>query len=281
LGVSRGGSLDMWEHYLGPSASLVGVDIDEASQLSNPDRTILLGDQADPEFLASVVEIHGPFDIIIDDGGHTMNQQITSAETLFPALNDDGLYVVEDCHTSYWEEFGGVRRPGTFIEWIKHRIDDLHGYHNSNTIDETWTDDVDGIHCYDSIVVLDKKRRFAPFCEQAGAADFLFNQRPTSALVGEMLATRDAAIAQRDAATEELSSKVNDELRLARGELEDLKQREARFDEELRRLDSELTVTRNDLLDSWKQLQAIRHTLSWRVTAPLRVVRRSRIFAHR
>jgi hypothetical protein len=282
LGVSRGGSLDMWECYLGSSATLVGVDIDEASQLSNPDRTILLGDQADATFLTSLVENYGPFDVIIDDGGHTMNQQITSVQTLFPGLNDDGIYIVEDCHTSYWEEFdGGLGRPGTFIEWVKQRIDDLHGYHYSTTIDETWTNHVDGIHCYDSVVVLDKKRRFPPFCEQVGGADFIFRQRPASALVGEMLATRDAAIAQRDTVAEDLRVKVNDELRLARGELEDLKQREARFDEELRRLDSELTVTRNDLLDSWKQLQAIRHTLSWRVTAPLRVVRRSRMFARR
>jgi Fe-S-cluster containining protein len=30
--------------------------------------------------------------------------------------------------------------------------------------DPTWTEYVDAIHCYDSVVVLDKHRRFAPFC---------------------------------------------------------------------------------------------------------------------
>ncbi len=128
IGVAHGGSLDMWERYLGPSTVLIGVDIDEdTSRLASPARTILIGDQGDPDFLRTVVERHGPFDIVIDDGGHTMQQQITSVETLFPSLNDGGVYIVEDCHTSYWEEFGGgLRRGGTFIEWTKSRIDDLH-----------------------------------------------------------------------------------------------------------------------------------------------------------
>ena len=50
-----------------------------------------------------MVDRYGPFDIIIDDGGHTMEQQIASIETLFPALNEGGVYLCEDTHTSYWE----------------------------------------------------------------------------------------------------------------------------------------------------------------------------------
>ena len=41
----------------GPTAVLVGVDIDEAAiRMADPRRTIVLGDQADPEFLRSVVD---------------------------------------------------------------------------------------------------------------------------------------------------------------------------------------------------------------------------------
>ena len=107
-----------------------------------------------------------------------MEQQITSIETLFPTLNDGGVYIVEDCHTSYWEQFGGgLGREGTFIEWVKRRVDDLHRYHLPEPIDETWTATVDGIHCYDSVVVLDKKSRMPPFAEQAGTSCFVYQPR--------------------------------------------------------------------------------------------------------
>lgn len=272
IGVYQGGSLEMWRRYLGQTVRLVGIDIDPtALQLANDSFAVMLGDQADPTFLASVVERHGPFDIIIDDGGHTMEQQIASIETLFPSLSDGGVYIVEDCHTSYWEEFGGgLRREGSFVEWSKARIDDLHGYHQPAPVHETWTNHVDGIHWYDSVVVIDKRRRQAPFNEQVGASEFLYFQRPTSVLVGEILATRDAAIAQ----AEEQASPVLDELRAARGELGQLTTRARESEAELARLRSELDVTRNDLLESWAQVKAMRRTVSWRLTAPLRAVRR-------
>jgi hypothetical protein len=273
IGVYRGGSLDMWRGYFGESVKVVGIDIDPiAAELSDPRSTIVLGDQADPDFLESVVRDHGPFDIIIDDGGHTMEQQITSIETLFPTLVDGGVYVVEDCHTSYWDDFGGGRgRPGTFIEWSKARIDDLHGYHEAAPVHPIWTDHVDGIHCYDSVVVFEKQRRHAPFCEQVGASSFLFHDRPSSVIVGEMLATRDAALAQLAGVSEN-----GEELRFARGEVARAVPRARELEAEVQRLEDELTVARNDLLEAWAQTRAMRKTLSWRVTAPLRLARRWR-----
>jgi hypothetical protein len=272
IGVYQGGSLDLWEHYLGPSAVLVGIDVDEAAvRMSDPRRTIALGDQADPDFLRSVVAEHGPFDVIIDDGGHTMEQQIVSIETLFPLLRDGGVYLVEDTHTSYWESHGGgLHREGSFIEWVKDRLDDLHAYHRSEPVDPVWTDHVAAVHCYDSVVVLDKEPRFAPFCENAGGSDFVYVQRHTSAMVGEMLATRDAALRE----LEEHRHSGGEDLRVAAGELAALRPRATELEAELRRLDEELTVTRNDLLEAWAQLRSMRHTLSWRITAPLRLVRR-------
>jgi Methyltransferase domain len=257
IGVFRGGSLDMWKWYLGASSTLVGIDIDEdAARQADSRCTVLIGDQADRDFLGSVVEQHGPFDIIIDDGGHTMEQQVASAESLFPSLNEGGVYLVEDSHTSYWKEYGGGRgREGTFIEWVKDRIDDLHGYHLDEPIEPVWTEQVDAIHCYDSVIVVNKKRRFAPFCEQVGGSDYLFYQRPTSELVDEMLATRDAAIVQREEAIAQMRRSES-----ARQRAESERQR--------------LTVICNDLDEARDQVKAMRDTFSWRVTAPLRMVRR-------
>ncbi|MGI8663439.1 MAG: class I SAM-dependent methyltransferase [Acidimicrobiales bacterium] len=279
IGVYQGGSLDMWSRYLGPEAQLVGIDIEEsAARLADSRRPVLIGDQADPAFLQSVVERHGPFDIVIDDGGHTMEQQITSIQTLFPTLNDNGVYLVEDCHTSYWDEFGGgYKRENTFVEWVKDRVDDLHAYHRPEALEPVWAQEVDGVHCYDSVVVFDKGKRFAPFNEQIGGADFVYFGRPTSVVVSEMLATRDAAVAERDAtrALLQLAGDASEEeYRLARGELAELRPRNESLQAELQRVELELTVTRNDLLEAWEQVQALRGTVSWRITAPIRALRR-------
>ena len=216
----------------------------------------MIGDQEDPEFLASVVAEHGPFDIVIDDGGHTMGQQIASIETLFPSVSDGGVYLVEDCHTSYFPEFDAGRgKPGTFIEWAKERIDDLHAYHEGVPVHPVWTEHVDAIHWYDSIVVFDKQRRSAPFCEQVGLSEHLFLARPTSDLVGEMLATRDAAVADRARAAAQLRQARDGQA--APGEAT------GDFDDELAR-----TVHRlEDAAADRAELDRIRGSFPWRVAA--------------
>jgi len=56
-----------------------------------------------------------------------MSQQITSFQTLFPALRSGGVYVVEDLCTSYWPQYQGgpPDTEGTMISFLKHLLDDL------------------------------------------------------------------------------------------------------------------------------------------------------------
>jgi len=83
-----------------------------------------IGSQADPEFLASVV---AEMDIVIDDGSHVASHQLASFKALFPALSFGGVYICEDLHTAYWQDWdGGYKRHGTFVETIKDMIDNLH-----------------------------------------------------------------------------------------------------------------------------------------------------------
>jgi len=58
---------------------------------------------------------------ILEDGSHAFDHQILTFRTLFPHLKSGGIYACEDLCTSYWEpEFGGgVRKPGTGIEFFK------------------------------------------------------------------------------------------------------------------------------------------------------------------
>lgn len=252
IGIYRGGSLDMWRWFFGPQATLVGIDIDEdAKTASDPRHVVEIGDQTDPDFLRRVAEQHGPFDIIIDDGGHEMAQQIVTAQTLFPLLADGGTFLVEDCHTSYWDSYqGGRNRPGTFMEWAKERLDDVNGFHQDAPIDPVWTGHLAGVHCYDSIVVLDKKTRFAPFAEQAGHAEFLMYPRSTAGMFSELLATRDSARKERDELRQALAAKggePNEELRLLRAELARLRPSNARLNSGLAHVRSELDAARENL----------------------------------
>ena len=103
IGVQLGGSVQMWREYFGPVARIYGIDINpEARQQEDIVTRVFIGDQQDRNFLGSVLREIGRPDVVIDDGGHTANQQITAFEELYPALSDRGLYFVEDTHTSLW-----------------------------------------------------------------------------------------------------------------------------------------------------------------------------------
>jgi Methyltransferase domain len=254
IGVYRGGGLDLLRHYLGPEAYLAGVDIDRAAKRAVRGRhPVELGDQADPDFLRAVSERHGPFDLVIDDGGHTMRQQIVSVETLFPLLTEGGIYLVEDCHTSYWPEYAAEGEGTTFIGWLKERVDDLHAYHHSrdDVLADPWQTTLAAMHLYDSVAVLERTRRFAPFSEIAGTAEFVNLTRDAAAADIQLVAQVDAAASAR--------TRAEDELRMMRGELLDA--------------NNELAHVRGQLHRSRGTIEQMRRSASWRVTEPLRRVR--------
>lgn len=72
-----------------------------------------LGDQANRTFLKAIASKEDLFDVIIDDGGHTFEQQQVSFQHLFPLVKPGGLYVIEDVETSYWHLDGDFEMGGT------------------------------------------------------------------------------------------------------------------------------------------------------------------------
>ena len=67
----------MWRDYLGPDATITGVDIDpRCKSLEAEGFEIWIGDQADPQFWRRFLEKHPQVDVVIDDGGHEMRQQV-------------------------------------------------------------------------------------------------------------------------------------------------------------------------------------------------------------
>ena len=161
IGISQGGSLDMWRMYFGPAAHLVGVDIDARCKGYEGGKTFVrIGSQEDRAFLRSLATEFTTFDVILDDGGHTMPQQIATFEELYPIVRPGGVYLTEDVHTSYHAPFGGgYQKPDTFIEFAKQKVDELNGYHidSQRTQFAPFYKNTYGISFYDSMVVFEKE----------------------------------------------------------------------------------------------------------------------------
>lgn len=95
--VFQGGSLQMWKQYFGPNTKIFGIDINpHCKELEEERVEILIGDQDDRSFLKSLAEKIPRIDILIDDGGHTMKQQIATYEELFSYVDQNGVYLCED-----------------------------------------------------------------------------------------------------------------------------------------------------------------------------------------
>ena len=61
---------------------------------------IFIGDQGDRVFLQSLIKKIPRIDILIDDGGHRMKQQINTFEEIFPHINDNGIYLFSAARSS-------------------------------------------------------------------------------------------------------------------------------------------------------------------------------------
>jgi hypothetical protein len=187
IGVYKGGSLTMWKSYFGSSSTIVGLDIDsncKQYEKASDNIYVRIGDQESQSVLTSVQQEFGPFDVVIDDGGHTTSQQIQSfLQLYFFAMKPDGVYLVEDLHTNYWEDF--MTYPGglTFVEFagkLVHRLHDAyrgHGHEmvrfdvkNPNRFKTlevgAFCAQTRSIHFYDSIIVFERGLKTIPYHEE-------------------------------------------------------------------------------------------------------------------
>lgn len=110
IGVQNGGSLETWSLYFKNASLLLGCDIDpKCAELryEDPRVNVVVGDA---NVAATFMSIHGlcqQFDIVIDDGSHKSNDVLNSFVNYFPLVKPGGIYVVEDAHCLYMNDFGG------------------------------------------------------------------------------------------------------------------------------------------------------------------------------
>jgi hypothetical protein len=125
IGVLNGASLAVWEEYF-PNGTVIGADINNAvRRFARPRVEIAIIDQSDIEQLVQLGLKHGPFDVIIEDGSHFWDHQITSLKTLFPFVKNGGIYIVEDLQTNYGRMEATYRGVASIscAEYLKKLVD--------------------------------------------------------------------------------------------------------------------------------------------------------------
>lgn len=114
VGIYSGGSLAMWKAYFGEQAQVYGVDIEPAcKEYETTGIHIFIGDQSDGRFWRRFIQEVPQLDVIIDDGGHEVSQQLPTLEALLPHLRPGGVYICEDSHhelNPYHDYINGLSR---------------------------------------------------------------------------------------------------------------------------------------------------------------------------
>lgn len=130
FGCAGGGSLEIWREYFGESARIIGVDINpKCKNLESHGFEILIGDQGDSEFLAEVADKVAGADIVIDDGGHTSNQMISTFREIYPVMSKTGVYIAEDTHAALWPRYVDRYDGLTFLDYAKSIAEKLTWYY--------------------------------------------------------------------------------------------------------------------------------------------------------
>jgi len=108
IGVSAGRSLRAWADYF-PRARIYALDREPKREHDTARIRTTVANQADRASLHAALALLGSpaLDLVIDDGGHRMDEQQVSLGTLFPNVRPDGLYVIEDVHTSFPDLYPG------------------------------------------------------------------------------------------------------------------------------------------------------------------------------
>lgn len=177
IGVLDGKSLLTWKEYF-YRANILGIDINpDCKKYEEPRISVEIGSQDDGKFLSRTWQQYGPFDMILDDGSHMNEHVIYSFEHLWGSVKSGGVYIVEDCGTSYWSDWNGAYlKHDSMIEYFKRLADDVNfrGLQNFNTSNvharrEDWlTDlskqtqpgcvtDIESINFLNGIIIITKR----------------------------------------------------------------------------------------------------------------------------
>ena len=156
VGVLQGGSLFMWREYLGKDARIIGIDLHpNAKELEKHGFKIYIGSQSDKNFWRNFYSKVGNIDVLLDDGGHVNDQQIITLSESVHNINDNGIIVTEDVHTSYLKKIGNPSKY-SFINYSKYLIDVVNSRFPETKIKKNndFRNKIYSISFYESIVAI-------------------------------------------------------------------------------------------------------------------------------
>lgn len=128
-GYGPGASYYTWLEYF-PSVELYFIEADAECagrwRAEMADATVVEGDPGDRAFLEGFLRERGmDFDVVVGGGGHTVEQQMASLETLWKAVRPGGVYFCEYLETSYLERYGGGNVKPTLRDTMVHFLHDM------------------------------------------------------------------------------------------------------------------------------------------------------------
>lgn len=155
IGVDGGESIRMWsEYFTNTKSTIYGVDVhDKKGDLGRG--IFFLGDATQPNMVFDITQVTGMLDIVVDDGSHYSEDQKKSLELWWPNIKPGGLWITEDCHTSWhypWTEPNSESFVHYLSKWIDRCMENGSGHRGVPT--ET---DVEEIVFRKSLVVIKKR----------------------------------------------------------------------------------------------------------------------------
>jgi len=136
VGVCFGGSVELWDKYF-PNGTITALDILEERKLpdllKNQNKIRMISGDAYSPFLFTALFRGKKFDILLDDGPHTLESQIKFLNMYSLLLEDDGILIIEDVGDINYFEILKENTPPTLQPYIKtfdlrknkNRYDDL------------------------------------------------------------------------------------------------------------------------------------------------------------
>lgn len=121
IGVFKGHSLAMWSEYFS-RGRVVAIDVEPSAKQFETERArVKIADQGDVADLVRIATSYGPFDLVLDDGSHFWDHQITSFRYLLPFVKPGRFYILEDLDTSYGSyvsqyQHGTAEPPARFLQ---------------------------------------------------------------------------------------------------------------------------------------------------------------------
>ena len=145
----------MWREYFGKDARIIGIDLHpNAKELEKHGFEIYIGSQSDKNFWRNFYTKVGKIDILLDDGGHVNDQQIVTLSESVNNINDDGIIMTEDVHTSYFKKFGNPSKY-SYINYSKYLIDVVNSRFPETEIKKNnFRNKIYSISFYESIVAI-------------------------------------------------------------------------------------------------------------------------------